>query len=121
MVGHRVTRALCRDSDSDTTRMWRRAWVWLDDGRCIEFAAWGEGYGCGTVTQIDTIDIINCLWCKADHGPRQIFTKPEPEEGDYLPRRFAYCTDGSHVAWIGSAQYVAARDAVMSREVEPGV
>lgn len=91
LVGRTIVRAKWFVNDEE-------AWLWLDDGRVIEFG--GTGYddsGAATVNEIELVDVEDCLHCHQPHGERVIYGLQSWHDKP-LPRR-AYCLDGNHIAW----------------------
>lgn len=90
LVGRTVRRVL-RTGDPDSQGR-DHAWLFLDDGRVVEFQGWGHDWWGLMVREVRTIDVDACRHCGLAHHDLQVFTQANG-------RDYAYCTDGNHRAW----------------------
>lgn len=101
LVGKTITRALWFDNAPG--RDWtghETAWLWLDDGRVIEFGAWGYDAWGATLAEIRVVDVETCLHCGQPHRDAPVCDGWELDSLD-LPRgAFAWCDDGRHAALV---------------------
>ena len=102
LVGRTITRARWFDASPD--REWTHhetGWLWLDDGRVIEFGSWGHDADGATMDEIEVVEIDACLHCGAAHGVTRLRTGDEL--GPYGVRgsvKHAYCaSDGTRIAY----------------------
>jgi hypothetical protein len=93
LIGRTIVRALWRDAAPQ--QEWDHqedCWLWLDDGRVIEFSSYGYDVDGATINEITVMDIASCLHCGAAHKDQQVFVEP-------LGRPYAYCVNGNDHGW----------------------
>lgn len=98
LVGRTITRTRWFDESPDNT--WTHhetAWLWLDDGRVIEFSSYGYDADGAAVSEIELIDVDRCLHCGQPHSDQVVFRASY--YGNETAPRYAFCTDGNHTAW----------------------
>ena len=104
LVGRTITRAEWIEPKPGT--QWPQGdevgLLYLDDGRVIEFGAWGHDSWGATVEETQTVDVETCLHCGQPHQSRHVVEGGWQFHGSpHLPRTtFAFCEDGHHAAWI---------------------
>lgn len=86
-----------------------RAWLWLDDGRVIDFGAFGYDAWGATVDEIRVVDVERCDNCGQEHPDSQLYTGWPRKDG----RAFAWCTDGSSMALVLDAPPVTASNTAL--------
>lgn len=75
----------------------------LDDGRIIEFGAWGHDAWGPTIGDVETIDVAECLHCAQPHPFARVSSGFHERNHYGLPTvTFAYCSDGNHAAWVSA-------------------
>ena len=98
LVGRTITRGWFFDASPDSE--WQHhetCWLWLDDGRVVEFSSYGYDADGATVNEIEVMNVESCLSCKQPHPDSQIFTRESRQaEG---PNRYTYCVNGNDIAW----------------------
>lgn len=98
LVGHVITRVLWFDSaPNDEWTGHDTAWIWLDDGRVIEFGAWGHDAWGATMSEVRVIDVEQCLHCGKPHLDARICEGWE-YSGRLPTTPFAWCSDGHNCA-----------------------
>lgn len=74
LAGRTITRVKWfEESEGDSGCGTERAWLWLDDGRVIEFGSWGHDWWGATVDEITVGDVAGCLTCGKSHSDLQMF------------------------------------------------
>jgi hypothetical protein len=76
LAGRTITRASWSD---DCEQEWSGphgvAWLWLDDGRVVEFTGWGYDAWGGTAREVTLVRVDNCLNCGGVHEEVEVFPR----------------------------------------------
>ena len=99
LVGRTITRARWFDESPDET--WNgheTAWLWLDDGRVIEFGGYGYDAWGATISEIRVVDVERCDHCGARHENCRVCEGWGSPSDRYPNVPFVWCSDGHHVA-----------------------
>lgn len=95
LIGRTITRVLWFDmSPGEDWTHHETAWLFLDDGRVIEFGSWGHDADGATMDAIEVINVASCLHCGKPHGDLQVYRK------ESTGARYAFCEDRNHKAWL---------------------
>ncbi len=106
LVGHTITKAI--GFDESPNQEWAHHdtfWLWLDDGRVIEFSSYGYDADGATVDEIEVVDVVDCLRCHKAHGPTKVTTYDFGDEwmarkGIKAGDKYAFCSNGNDVAIV---------------------
>lgn len=104
LVGRTITRARWFDESPDEDWTGHEvAWLWLDDGRVIEFGAYGYDAWGATMSEIRIVDVPQCIHCGQEHLDASVHVGGwgGPKLNN-LPsdRSFAWCSDRNHAAML---------------------
>ena len=102
LEGRTINRALMFDASPKSEWTHHETfWLWLDDGRVIEFSSWGYDADGATITEIEVINVEQCLHCSKPHPDSQVFYKDAVDTPVERLRggRYTYCTNGNNIAW----------------------
>jgi hypothetical protein len=103
LMGRTIVRVKIHDATFEWPEGEDRVWLFLDDGRVINFGGYGyDAYG-ATCDEIEVVDIPSCKKCGQEHRDRQTFPVEEwqrlKDPGLLLHSKYAYCTDDNSIGW----------------------
>lgn len=100
LVGRTITRVHWFDASpkSDWSHH-ETCYLWLDDGRVMEFSSYGYDADGATIEEIEVVDVGSCEHCRKAHPASRVFKRADYEDPRRYPPFYAFCEDGNHVSW----------------------
>ncbi len=106
LVGHTITRFLFFDNKEHEWGHHGQYWLWLDDGRVIEFSSTGYDADSPTMEEIEVMDVEECLHCKEPHPASRVSTADEGFEitswGLQPREKYTWCSNGHNYSYRSS-------------------